>query len=347
MRKLIVLLFLLPLCILPVNAADITAPSVPPEVESVFPDDPTSFSEGLADILRSCGQLIRPAIIDCLQCCVKIIAIVMIASICSGISGSSKNSVYLTATLCIAIILLSPANSLVNLGRDTILELTNYGKLLVPVMATGMAAQGATSGSAALYAGTVCLNTLFGSLIPGILIPLVYIYLLLGAASCAVGEELLKKLKGFVKWCVTWCLKIILYVFTGYMSITGVITGAVDASAIKAMKITISGVVPVVGGIISDASESILLSAGIMKNAAGVYGILAHISILAGPFLRIGAQYLALKITGALCQVFSCKPCTQLIQDFTGAMGLVLAMTGTACLLQLISTVCFMRGVGL
>ena len=129
------------------------------------------------------------------------------------------------------------------------------------------------------------------------------------------------------------------------MSITSVVSGAVDASAIKALKLTVSGMVPVVGGIISDASESILVSAGVLKSTAGVYGIVATIAIFVGPFLKIGAQYLALKFTGAICSVFSAKEEASLIKDFSTGMGMVLGMTATVCLLLLISVVCFMKGV--
>ena len=52
-----------------------------------------------------------------------------------------------------------------------------------------------------------------------------------------------------------------------------------------------------------------------------------------------------LKITAALCGVFGVKEASDLIGDFSGAMGLLLGMTGTVCLLLLISTVCFMKGM--
>ena len=63
------------------------------------------------------------------------------------------------------------------------------------------------------------------------------------------------------------------------------------------------------------------------------------------PFLKIGMQYILLKLTAAICYGFGTKKVVDVIQNFTVAMGLVLAMTGTVCLLQLISTVCFMKGV--
>ena len=133
--------------------------------------------------------------------------------------------------------------------------------------------------------------------------------------------------------------------FTGFITITGAVSGAADASAIKAMKVTISGMVPVVGSIISDASETILVSAGLLKNAAGVYGIVAILAVFIGPFLRIGVQYIMLKITTAICSVFGVKRPINLLKDFTAGMGMILAMTGTVCMILMIGTVCFMKGM--
>jgi stage III sporulation protein AE len=246
----------------------------------------------------------------------------------------------------IAGLLLVSTDSLTRLGTQTVTELSEYGKLLLPVMTGAMAAQGGITTSAALYTGTSIFSSFLSSLISGLLIPMVYIFLALSGANGAVGEEMLKKARDFVKWLMTWSLKTVLYIFTGYMGLTGVISGTTDAATLKATKLTISGMVPVVGGILSDASEAVLVSAGLAKNAAGVYGVLALLAVFLGPFLRIGVHYLIFKGTAAVCDVFGSKRITGVIQDFSTAMGLVLAMTGAVCLLLLISTVCFLKEVG-
>ena len=87
------------------------------------------------------------------------------------------------------------------------------------------------------------------------------------------------------------------------------------------------------------------MSAAAVKNAAGVYGMLAILALCLGPFIRIGIQFLLLKFTAAICSVFTTKQTSELIGDFSAAMGLLLAVTGTICLMLLISIVCFMKGV--
>jgi len=191
----------------------------------------------------------------------------------------------------------------------------------------------------------VFFSSILSSFITGVAVPLIYVFICLALANCAFEDKTIKSFQDFSKWSITWILKIILYVFTGYMGITGVVSGTADASAIKATKLAISGAVPVVGSIISDASEAILVSAGVMKSAAGIYGILTVLTIFLGPFLRIGIQYILLKLTTAVCHGFGTKKAVNVVENFTVTMGLVLAMTGTVCLLQLISTICFMKGV--
>lgn len=339
----IALLFLLAA---PVSAVEITAPPVPESGVSLMPEETGSFWKGLLQILSEGVARIRPDLAEAAGICLSVMGIVMLISIVQTFPGSGQRAADLAGTVSIGVLLLQCTNSLVTLGSGTVSELSEYGKLLIPVMTSAMAAHGGITASAALYTGSAAFNALMSTVIARVLVPMIYIFLALSAANSAVGEETLKKMRDFVKWLITWCLKTLLYVFTGYMSITGIVSGTTDAAALKATKLTISGMVPVVGGILSDASEAVLVSAGVVKNAAGIYGILAILAVCLGPFLRIGTHYILLKASGAVCSIFGSKRTTGLIQDFTTAMGLLLAMTGAVCLLLLISVVCFLRGVG-
>ncbi len=336
---------LLVLLAMPVAALEITAPEAPASAE-YMPENTESFGQALWDMVKDALGAISPDLREAAGICMGVMAVVLLVSILGSFPGEGSKAPDFVGTVAIAALLLSSTHSLVALGQETITEISEYGKLLLPVMTSAMAAQGGITGSAALYAGTAVFDTILSGLIRRLLLPLVYLYLAMAVANGALGEDLLEKLTKFLKWLMVWCLKIILYVFTGYMGITGVVSGTTDAAALKAAKLAISGVVPVVGGILSDASEAVLVSAGILKNSAGVYGILAILAVCIGPFLKIGAHYLLLKATAAVCGVFGSKRMCGLIDDFSAAMGLMLAMTGSMCLLLLISMVCFLRGVG-
>ena len=345
MRKFAILVLTVFLLSISVTALDIEAPTVPPSASDVMPEEPETFAEGLWQLIKAVIDKVQPEIAEAAKVCLSVVAAGMMISLLQPMTGRGKQVSEMICTITIAVILMTPTRSFIQLGIQTVEEVTNYGKLLLPVMTASLAAQGGVTKSAALYAGTGVFNTVLGNLIVTIMIPVINVFLALAVANSAIGDEALKKIRDLIKWCATWVMKISLYIFTGYMSITGAITGSADAAALKITKSTISLAVPVIGNILSEASETVLVSAAAVKNAAGVYGMLALLALCLGPFIRIGIQFLLLKFTAAICSVFTTKQTSELIGDFSAAMGLLLAVTGTICLMLLISIVCFMKGV--
>ncbi len=346
MRKAIILMILVALLAIPAQAQEYTAPPPPDSVEDLMPVETESFAEGLWTVIKGALGTLEPDLVSAAGTCVALVAAVMLVSLIKGLPGKQEQLLELTLTLVIGAIMLRPSGSLIRLASSTVTELSEYGKLLIPVLTGALAAQGGTTSATALYAGAIGFNSLLGAAISKLLVPGVYLFLALATASAATGEAALGKIRDFLKWAATWALKGALYLFTGFMSITGVVTGTADAATVKATKMTISGMVPVVGGILSDASEAVIVGAGVMKNAVGVYGLIAIVAIWISSFLQIGVQYLMLKAASAICASFQLKRATQLIQDLSTAMGLLLGMTATVSVLLLISTVCFMKGMG-
>ena len=346
MRYVIHLLCILLVIPLSADALEITAPAVPPQGNTVMPENTESFGDALLELLQNALLQIRPDLEEACSASIAVFAAILLVSMLNSVTGSVKKITAISGTCMIGTVLILNSRSMIGLASETIYELVSYGKLLFPVMTAAMAAQGGITASAALYAGTAAIDVLLSSLIVKVLVPMVYLYLVLAIGNSATGESLLKRIQDIIKSLISWGLKTLVTIYTTYMSITGVVSGTTDAAALKAAKVTISSFVPVVGGILSDASESILVSAAVMKNAAGIYGILAILALFLEPFLKIAVQDLILKATSALCSVIGTKELTGFVEDFGTAMGLLLAMTGCVCLLLLISVICFLKGVG-
>lgn len=328
-----------------VSADSFVAPTPPAEAQKLMPRETEDFGEGLWFIITSAVNTLQPAFSDAVRTCVSVIAVSLLASMVSDFGFQIKPAISLIATVSTGIILFKPAKSLISLGIQTVTQISQYGKLLLPVMTGALAAQGAATTSGSLYVATALFDALLSSAVSELLVPMIYIFLTVSIVCNLFEQPLLKEISKLIKWMITWGLKTVLYVFTGYISITGIVSGSADATMLKATKLTISGMVPIVGNILSDASEAVLVSAGIMKSAVGIYGLLAVIAIWIGPFLQIGIQYLLLKGSTGMIQMFGVKQTAGLVKDFSAAMGLILAMTGTMCMIVLISTICFMKGV--
>ena len=341
-------MILLFLAILTVNAGAVEydIPAAPSSVAQIVPKEAETFGQGLWQVIKACIREVNPALTKAAGVCLQLAAVVLLAGLVSGfVSGYSTKAVQVAAAVAVGTTLLEPSVALIELGVETVQSLSEYGKLLLPVMTSALAAQGGTTSSVGLYAATALFDSFLSTAISSLLLPMIYLFLGLAVGNAALNEPILAKIRDFLKWLMTWILKISLYLFTGFLTVTGVVSGSADAAALKAAKITISGAVPVVGSILSDASEAVLVGVGVLRNAAGVYGLITVIAIFMAPFVQIGCQYILLKATGALCGSIIKNGATGLIHDFSAAMGLIVAMTATQTVLLLVSTVCFMKGV--
>ena len=104
---------------------------------------------------------------------------------------------------------------------------------------------------------------------------------------------------------------------------------------------------PVVGGVISDTAETLLAGAAILRNAAGVFGMLAVLGICVAPCLNLGAHYLLYKGTAALAATAAGSGrLTGLIEALGTAFGLILAMTASCAVLLTVAMVSAVSAVG-
>ena len=308
--------------------------------EALSDASPTSagdFGKELWHIISSAisgaGLALRPALVSA----GKVLAAAMLCAFASGAqeTDAMKLPAQLAGAFAITALCTRDVSSMIGLARETVTKISNFTALLLPVLSSSLAASGGSVSAGTLLAGGSFAMSLLTKLASGVLIPLVYVYILLSAAECATdgGRAISLLIKGLCA------------VFTAYLSLSRVLTGSADAFALKAAQAAFSGMVPVVGSMLSDASESLLASAGLIRSAAGAFGILAVISMAIVPFLRLGAYYLALKLAGAIGEGAVMKPHAALLSNLASAMGYMLAIAASALWMSLVSAACFLKAV--
>jgi len=345
MKKLMVILLLLPLIAVSANAESIVLPALPEQAQQYMPAENESFAEGIGHIVSVAISKLTPDFAEGCRLGIILFTIGLAAALVAAWNGTGKKICGLVCVIASTALLIGGSHSLITLGVETVCQLDDYSKLLLPTMTSVLASTGAITKSAMLYAGCTIFSTLLATAVKSVFVPMLYMYLAVCVADRVMGDAVFASIKKFMKWLMTWLLKLILYVFTGYIAISGIVTGSADAISIKATKVTLSGMIPVVGGILSDASEAILVSASVLKNSVGIYGMYAFFAICIGPVIKILIHTAILKTAGALAGMFSLPEHIGIIEDFSQAMSLLLAATGANCLLLLISTVSFIQGV--
>lgn len=323
---------------IPEDAADL--------LPDISPANPGNFAQGVEEILSSAVPQAGSALLASLKIAVAMMAVVLLCAMVTQMeSRFSKSAVLIAGTLALTLLSITSLRSMIGLGKDTLANLQSFTALLLPVLATATVASGGAISSGAIYVATVFVTNVLMSLINHFLVPLIYAFIALASAGAVLGNQTMKRLKDLCKWAITNSLKLVVFLFTGYLSLAGIISGASDEAAVKAAKLAVSSVVPVVGGMIADASETVLVSAKMLKSAAGVFGMLVVLAICLLPLIRLGIQHLVLKLTAAVCATVGEKPLIDLIESVGDAMGFLMGMTGACGFMLLISCVCSMKAV--
>ncbi len=355
MKRVILALLVLLLLTLPVCAAeeigietDGLEQELPEEAEELMPDisvrEDADLWGGVKNVFIRALLKTDDSLKSGLRLCAVLIGLVTLCAVAEMSSVSRfGGAVSAAGALGITAAFIGSFHAMVSMSQETIRSLSDYSMCLMPALAAATAMSGSVTAASALHAGTLLLSEVLMQLISRLLIPGVFFYLAVAAAEAALSSDALKELREFIGWLISKSLRIMVYFFLAFLSVTGVVSGTADAVAVKTAKAAMSGMVPVVGGMISDASESLLASAAVIKNSIGVFGMIAVLAICILPFLKVGVQYLLLKVTAAVSGSVGLKPHVALLKYFSTAMGYLLAMCGTCGFLLLISGVCFIK----
>ena len=297
------------------------------------------LSGRLSDAAGQLAGLARKSAVTGLKLLAVVLLCALAGSMCPPDSRAGLEAVEAAGALSITALTMTDMASMVGLGRETLMRMDMFAQSLLPVMAMLTDATGGVTAAAARQGATVLFSQLLMTAMDRLLVPLVYAYVAVSCAAAAVDSPGLQKLAALVKSAAAFLLTALLLAFVGYLTASGAIAGSVDASAVKAAKLAISRAIPVVGGVLADASETVLAGAGALRGTVGVIGLLVVLAICLTPFLRLAAQYLLYKLTAALCAAVAQSRLSRLIDAIGGAVGLVLGMTGAGALVLLISLV--------
>lgn len=317
-------------------------------MEGVTVDTVGSFGEGLQSLVSGALGNSGGSVKQALGLGVQIIAIVLLASVMRSFGvGKTVSAVELAAVLATGLCCIGNMSGYFTTVAETVDDISAFSGFLFSALAATTAATGAVGTSTALYGVTVAVCSLISRGLQAVFLPAISCYLALMLASAAVGDSGLSMVGDTLKQMLTLLLKFAVIGFTAYLSLTGVVSGSADSASIRAAKLTISTAVPVVGSLIADASETLLVSAGLLRSGIGIFGMLGVLAVSIGPFLETGIGYLSLKVTAAVAASTGEKQLSGLISTMATGFGLLTALTGVCTLLIIIACVCFMRvGVG-
>ena len=216
----------------------------------------------------------------------------------SGVGEIVHFAIYSSAICIVGAIVYS----LVLSAKQTIDKTSGLIEGVMPIVLALMAATGQQT-SVALYnpasVFTTGLTTVF---IENVIFPIIVSMLVVNVVSNINSSLKLTNLYGFLAGFIKWTFGLLAVIFSVFITARGIVSGAFDGISVKAVKYAVNSSVPIVGGILKDGVDIIIASAILIKNAVGIYSLIAIAGIVIVPIIELIAVSFALKLISAVAE---------------------------------------------
>ena len=329
------------------------------ELSDALPEEARSVLDaenGAESVRSSLGRVVSGALGGALRGAFRTglatAATVLAASVMCGVAGELApdrgkgiDYVNLAGTAAIAAAAAGGFSALMGEAAAAVGELTDLGTMLLPVMASVSASAGAAASGAAKYAASALFLNVLGTLSKKLVIPLIYMYLAASLGQAAFGGGaggVAKLIAGLVKR----ALVLTALAFSVYLGAVSLIASSADATAVKLTKTAISTLLPVVGGMVAEASDTLLSGLGVIRGVLGAAGLVAVAAVCLGPVVRLLVNAALLRCAAALAGTVAPRPVSEFIAAVAEGYSLMLALTGTEAAMLAIAVISAAKTAG-
>ena len=301
----------------------------------------------LSRLWRAFAERLRAELRSSLGFAASLLALLFLNAFLCAVCQEEKirDLIEMTAACAAAILLAGGVNTLIGQTAQAMYRLSDYSKAALPVIYTAAAAAGAVSSAAVRYAAATFALDVMMSRAQKAVIPLIYADLALGLTDVLFANPILSAVEKLVRWAARTVMTYAALAFTAYLSMSALISTSVDAAAIKTARSVISGALPVVGGMISDASAALLSAAALVRSCTGVFGLIAVCAISVGPFAVLAVKHFVFKTVAAVAESLQSPRLKQLFSCVGSAAAMLMGLLGCSAVMLFLAFTTGMKAV--
>jgi len=250
----------------------------------------TTFS--FIDIIRGSFSLLFREVMVNWYLLIQIILLSLIYAILSNLQSSFENKTisrlaYNVCYLMIASLVIKSFFIAINIGAEAIEMMVTFMQLLTPIVLTLILAMGGITTAAFFHPILLGGIGLIGTVVKSVVLPLLIFSAVLSVVSNLSTKIQISKLANLFKQSAIALLGFILTIFVGIISIQGIAAASVDGIGLRTTKFAIERFIPIVGGFLSDAMDTVIGCTLVLKNGIGALGFLVIFLICLLPVIKI------------------------------------------------------------
>ncbi len=268
----------------------------------------------------------------------KLLFLAVLCALLQNLQNSFEQSAisllaYSVCFIFLSVIALSAFYQGLTLARETVGNMVGFMEALLPLMLSLLAGVGALTSAALLTPLMLLVVSVTSVIVKDIVLPLLFLTAVLECVNYLSGSYKLSNLTGVLKQAGMMTLGLVLVVFIGIVSIQGIAGSVADGLTLRTAKYATATFIPVVGKMFADTVELVMGASLLLKNAVGIFGVLAITLICALPLIKLISLVVVIKIAGALIQPMGDEKMAKCLDAMGNNLLLVFAALLTVALM--------------
>lgn len=273
---------------------------------------------------------------------VIILTIGIVAAMFSNISGAflssggSKSGFYITYLLLMSALItgyVMTAN-LVTEAMDYLMELM---ETMVPTYITALSVCSGVSSANAFYSIFAITISLTQKILRDMLIPLIYVYMIMGLINNLSDGNMLNKACELIKTSIEWILKSVMSFVIGLNVVQSLLSPIVDSLKNNSLY-RAAALIPGVGNALSSMSKVIIGSGVLIKNSIGMGCGFAIVALMLSPIIKSIAISFGYKISSAILEPISDK---RIVHSINSIYESIILLCKTLLYTTVLFLICF------
>lgn len=288
------------------------------------------FNLSIKDFFVGIGRYLFDELINNSGLLARIILLSIICAILQNLQNSFESKAvgelaYNVVYFVILGIAIQSFATAIKVGVDSIDNMVTFMHALLPTIIILLTSMGALV-SAALFQPLITLTvSMLSTFVKNIILPLIFFGAILNLVNYISEKIQISKLAGLIKQISIVLLGFVFTIFLGVMAIQGVAASSFDGVTARTAKYAVDNLIPIIGGFLSDAIDTIIGCSLLIKNAIGAIGLIFLFIMILFPIVKIFALILIYKLSSAIIEPIADGRIVNSLNDMAKSLILVLA----------------------
>lgn len=276
---------------------------------------------------------------------VAVLGIIVVFSLLSStlleVSDTGGKRIFLT--LMLITVLLSPLATLIESTAELLKTLSAFLTVLIPILAGILSSLGKILTAGGMTATVLAVCQFMSYFLSVFLIPAVRAATCLGICGNVADIKGVSRLCDTLKNAVLWCFGTASAIFLSILGLGTSLAQTTDGALIRTTKSVVSGILPVMGPLISETLTTAGGCLNILKTGVGIYGIVALLVITLPLLCTLLCWRASMLLLTALSELFLLDEATALFKSLDFCLSMLSGALFFTLLIYIISVGTILR----